>query len=265
LGYIILTKRIIVDPEKIEAIREWPTPRNVSEVRSFMGLFSYYRRFIKGFSKIASQITSLQNKGVKFEWTFKCEETLKKLKGILTSAPILNIAYPYEYFFVCTDECKQVLDGVINKKDHVVCYESRKLNEYERNYATHDRELVAIIHSLKMWRHYLMGKIFELRIDHYGMKHLFEQPSLNARKTRWMEFLSEYDFELKHIKGKENKVIDALNRRSHEVHIAAINMHRKNMKDKIVVTTNSDQHYLKIKEILKQGNFQQKFNAYEVK
>jgi hypothetical protein len=103
LGHIISAAGMEVDPKKIEAIRGWPTPKNVIEVRSFMGLASYYRRFIKGFSKIASPITSLQEKGVKFEWTSKCEENFQQLKEILTSAPILKIAYPNEYFVVCID------------------------------------------------------------------------------------------------------------------------------------------------------------------
>jgi hypothetical protein len=88
------------------------------------------------------------------------------------------------------------------QKDHVVCYDSLKLKEHERNYSTHDLELATIVHALKMWRYYLMEKTFEPRTDHYGLKHLFGQPTLNARQTRWLEFLSEYDFEIKHIKGK---------------------------------------------------------------
>jgi hypothetical protein len=202
---------------------------------------------------------------VKFEWTSKCEESFQQLKEILTSAPILKIADPNEDFVWCTDACKEGLGGVLSQKDHVVCYESRKLKEHERNYATHDLELATIVHALKMWRHYLMGKKFELRTDHCGLKHLFGQPTLNARQTRWLEFLSEYDFEIKHIKGKENQVVDALSRRAHEVHIAAISMYKTDLKDQIIATTNSDQHYLKIKEILQQGNFQQKFNSYELK
>jgi hypothetical protein len=124
--------------------------------------------------------------------------------------------------------------GVLSQKDHVVCYESRKLKEHERNYATHDLELEAIVHALKMWRHYLMGRIFELRTNHCGLKHLFGQPTLNARQTRWLKFLSEYDFEIKHIKGKENQVVDALNRRAHEMHISSISMFNTDLKDKIL-------------------------------
>jgi hypothetical protein len=147
----------------------------------------------------------------------------------------------------------------------VICYESRKLKEHERNYATHDLELVEIVHALKMWRHYLMGNKFELRTDHCGLKHLFGQPTFNARQTRWLEFLSEYDSEIKHIKGKENQVVDALSTRDHEVHVLAISMYRNDLKYQIIATTNSDKHYLKIKEILQQGNFQQKCNSYALK
>jgi hypothetical protein len=110
-----------------------------------------------------------------------------------------------------------------------------------------------------------MGKKFELSTDHCGLKHLFGHPTLNARQTRWLEFLSEYDFEIKHIKRKENQVVDALNSRSHEVHVVAIIMYMTYLKDQIIAPTNSDQHYLKIKETLQQGNFQQKFNCYEMK
>jgi hypothetical protein len=138
----------------------------------------------------------------------------------------------------------------------VICYESRKLKEHERHYATHDLELVAIIHALNMWRHYLMGKIFELRTDHSGLKYLFGQPTLNARQIRWLEFLSEYDFDIKHIKGKENKVVDALSRRVHEMHATTISMYKYDLKDIILEAAKSDQHYMEIKEKLQQGNLQ---------
>jgi hypothetical protein len=106
------------------------------------------------------------------------------LKSILTSAPILKIVYPNEYFCVCVDACKEGLNVFISQKDHVACYESRKLKDHERNYATHDLELEVIVHALKVWSHYLMGKKFELRIDHYGLKHFLGKPTLNAKKTR---------------------------------------------------------------------------------
>jgi hypothetical protein len=127
LGHIISEQGIAVDPENIEAIRGWPTPRNVLDVRSFMGLVGYYRRFIVGFSKIVHPITSLQKKGIKFEWTLKCEKNFNLLKELLTSAPVLNIVDPNESFLVCTDVCKEGLGGVLMQNGHVIGYESGKL------------------------------------------------------------------------------------------------------------------------------------------
>jgi hypothetical protein len=124
------------------------------------------------------------------------------LKQLLTSAPILRIVYLNEYFMVFTDAHKEGLGGVLGQNGFVICLESIKLKENERLYATHDLELGAIVHALKKWRNYLMGKRFELRKDHNGLKYLFDHPTLNARHRRWLEFLCEYNFDNNHIKGK---------------------------------------------------------------
>ena len=112
----------------------------------------------------------------------------------------MKIVEPEKYFVVCIDACNQGLGGVLMQDNHMVCYESRKLKENGKNYDTHDLELAAILHALKMWSHYLMGRKFELRTDHCGLKYLFDQPTLNSRQARWLEFLCEFDFEIKHIK-----------------------------------------------------------------
>jgi hypothetical protein len=226
----------------------------VTEVISFMGLACYYKRFIEGFSKIAHPITSLQRKGVNFQWTLDCEKSSQHLKQLLTSAPILRIADPSEDFIVCTDSCNEGLGGVLTQNGFVICYESRKLKKHGRNYATHDLELAAIMNALRKWRHYLMGKRFELRTYHNGLKYLFDQPNLNARQRRWLEFLSKYDFDIKHIKGKENKVVDAINRRVHELHATTIRMYQSDLKDKIIEATKSDFQYKELVEKLQQGN-----------
>jgi hypothetical protein len=205
-----------------------------------MGLVGYFRRFVEGFSKISHPITSLQKKGVKFQWTLNCEKILQHLKQLLTSAPILRIEDPNEDFIICTYACKEGLGGVLNQNGFVVCYESRKLKEHERNCATHDLEVEAIVNALRKWRHYLMGKRFELRIDYNGLKYLFDQPTLNARQSRWLEFLSEYDFDIKHIKGKENKVVDALSRRGHDLHATTNSMYQSYLKDILLEAAKSD-------------------------
>jgi hypothetical protein len=118
LGHIISEEGIAVEPKNIEAIRGWPTPMNVSEVGSFMGLAGYYKRFIVGFSKITHPITSLEKKRIKFEWTTECEENFNLLKELLTSAPILKIVDPNENFVVCIDACKEGLGGVLTQNGH---------------------------------------------------------------------------------------------------------------------------------------------------
>ena len=100
----------------------------------------------------------------------------KQLKSLLTSAPVLKVVDPEKYFVVCTDACGEGLGGFLMQDNHMIGYDLRKLKENDKNYATHDLELAAIIHALKMWRNYLMGRIFELRTDHYGLKYLFDQP-----------------------------------------------------------------------------------------
>ena len=125
--------------------------------------------------RITNPIPSLQKKGKWFVWDQKCEESFNKLKELLTTAPILKIAYLNKDFVVCTDACNEGLGGVITKEGHIIAYESRKLKTCENNYATYDLELAAIIHALKMWHHYLIGKRFLLMCDNISLKYLFDQ------------------------------------------------------------------------------------------
>ena len=113
-------------------------------------------------------------------------------------------------FVFCTNAIKEELGGFLMQNDYVFYYKSQKLKEHKQNYPTHDLELATIIHALKMWRHYLIGKKFLLKTKNMSLKYLFDQPDLNSRQSIWLAFLSEYHFELKHIKGMENKIIDAL-------------------------------------------------------
>jgi hypothetical protein len=154
LGHIVSKEGIAVALENIELIKSWPMPTNISEVRSFMSLVGYYRRFIVGFSKIAHPITYFQNKGEKFEWSSKCEQIFQHLKDLLTSAPILKVAYPDEDFVMCKDACKEGLDGVIMQNGHVIFYDLGKLKEHEIKYVTNELEFASIVHALQMWRHY---------------------------------------------------------------------------------------------------------------
>ena len=128
-----------------------PIPKNVTDIRSFMGITGYYKKFIEGFSKIAYPITSLQKKGKKFDWSEKCTWSFNKLKHLLTTTPVLKIVDPFKYVVISTKTCKESLGRVLIQENYVIDYESRKLKEQDKNYATHDLELAIIIHEHKMW------------------------------------------------------------------------------------------------------------------
>jgi hypothetical protein len=226
---------VAIDPDKIKYIMDWHTQNDVSYIIFFMGLVGYYNRFIRGFYKIDFPITSLQKKGVKFIWTSEWEEIFQELKYLLTNALVLKIAEANKIFFVCANSCKEGLRGVLMQEGHVICYESKTLNDHEFNYVTHDMELASIVHALKMWRHYLLGKIFVFMTYHSGLRYFFDQSKLNVRHDRWMPLLSEFYFEIKHIKGKENRVDDSLSRSMKVVHLEAISASESNIKEKVKI------------------------------
>jgi hypothetical protein len=176
----------------------------------------------------------------------------------------MRISFLNEEFLVCTDACKEGLGGVLSQNGFVICYESKKLKEHEKNYATHDLELAAIVHALKKWRHYLMGRRFKLRTNHNGLNYLFDQPTLNAKQIRWLEFVCEYDFDIKHIKRKENKVVDALSRRVHELRAMTISMYQTDIKGRISEAANADLQYMELVEKLQQGKMLQRVEDYKL-
>ena len=147
---------VSVVPDKIQSILDWETPKSVKDVRSFLGLAGYYRRFIEGFSKIAKPMTDLLKKGKKFEWSDKAEESFQILKVKLTSAPVLTLPDTSKDFIIFCDASLLGLGCVLMQDGHAVAYASRQLKPHEKNYPTHDLELAAVVHALKKWRPYLL-------------------------------------------------------------------------------------------------------------
>ena len=163
LGHIVSKEGIRVDPKKIEVVVEWKLPRNVTEVRSFLGLAGHYRRFVKGFSMAVASMTRLLQKNVKYEWSEKCQRSFDKLKVFLTKAPVLTQPTYGKEYVIFSDASLIGLRCVLMQEGKVVAYASRQLKPHEKNYPTHDLELAAIVFELKIWRHYLYGeKMFHL-------------------------------------------------------------------------------------------------------
>ncbi|XP_027171567.1 uncharacterized protein LOC113771150 [Coffea eugenioides] len=214
LGHRVSEDGIAVDPAKVEAVMSWKQPETPTEVRSFLGLAGYYRRFIQDFSKIAGPMTELTKKGAKFVWTPKCESSFQELKKRLTSAPVLVLPDGGEGYAVHSDASRAGLGCVLMQMGKVVAYASRRLKPHEQNYPTHYLELAAVIFALKKWRHYLYGVTFEVFTDHKSLKYLFSQNELNLRQRRWVEFLEDYDCSINYHPGKANVVADALSRKA---------------------------------------------------
>uniref|UniRef100_A0A2N9HRA9 RNA-directed DNA polymerase n=1 Tax=Fagus sylvatica TaxID=28930 RepID=A0A2N9HRA9_FAGSY len=214
LGHVISKDGITVDPSKIEAVVSWDRPTNVSEVRSFLGLAGYYRRFVEGFSRIAAPLTHLTRKNAKFEWKEECEKSFQELKQRLVTAPVLTIPSSSGGFVIYSDASRKGLGCVLMQHGRVVAYASRQLKNYEQNYPTHDLELAAVVFALKIWRHYLYGEKCEIYTDHKSLKYFFTQKELNMRQRRWLELIKDYDCSINYHPGKANVVADALSRKS---------------------------------------------------
>ncbi|GKE81965.1 putative reverse transcriptase domain-containing protein, partial [Tanacetum coccineum] len=180
LGHVVNNDGIHVDPNKIKAVKNWVAPKSPIEVRSFLGLAGYYRRFIMNFSKIAKSLTILTQKNKKYVWGDEQEMAFQTLKDKLCNAPVLALP-----------------DG---PKDFV-------------NYTTHDLELGAVVFALKIWRHYLYRTKSVIYTDHKSLQHIFDQKELNIRQRRWIELFNDYDCKIRYHPGKVNVVADTLSRK----------------------------------------------------
>ncbi|KAL0539815.1 hypothetical protein IC582_024036 [Cucumis melo] len=213
LGHVVSKAGVSVDPAKIEAVTGWTRPSTVSEVRSFLGLAGYYRRFVENFSRIATPLTQLTRKGAPFVWSKACEDSFQTLKQKLVTAPVLKVPDGSGSFVIYSDASKKGLGCVLMQQGKVVAYASRQLKSHEQNYPTHDLELAAVVFSLKIWRHYLYGEKIQIFTDHKSLKYFFTQKELNMRQRRWLELVKDYDCEILYHPGKANVVADALSRK----------------------------------------------------
>jgi hypothetical protein len=214
LGHTISQDGVSVDPEKVQEVMNWKPPTTVRQIRSFLGLAGYYRRFIPDFSRIAKPMTELLKKGVKYEWRQKCEDAFHTLRQHLTTAPVLAQPDNTKPFEVYCDAFGTGLGCVLMQDNRVIAYAFRALRPHEQNYPTHDLELAAVVHALKIWRHYLMGAHCNIYTDHKSLKYIFTQADLNMWQRRWLELIKDYDLEVHYHPGKVNVVADALSRKA---------------------------------------------------
>jgi hypothetical protein len=219
LGYQVTQGGILPDPDRIKHVQEWGTPKRAKDVRSFVGLCSYYRRFVPHFASIAEPLHRLMGKNSEFKWSPEADNAFKMLKQKLTSAPILIAPDWTQPFILHTDASKFGLGAVlaqnIGGEEKVVAYASKSLNKAQQNYTTSDRECLAIIWGIRHFRAHLLGRKFSLFTDHSALQFINTMKlnrDLSGRLARYQMFLQEYEFEPNYRKGELNANADALSR-----------------------------------------------------
>ncbi len=216
LGHVVSENGIATDPRKIEVVKDWPTPKTVHDVRSFLGLCSYYRRFVKHFADIARPLHRLTEKATIFKWTEECEQAFATLKQALITSPILCYPSTRKNFILDTDASGVGIGAVLSQCDgeheRVVAYYSRALGKAERNYCITRKELLAVVGSVKHFHHYLYGVPTVVRTDHGALTWLMNFKHIEGQMARWMETLGTYDLTIKHRPGRKHMNADSLSR-----------------------------------------------------
>ncbi|MES9883150.1 MAG: reverse transcriptase domain-containing protein, partial [Sedimenticola sp.] len=217
LGHVVSETGISTDPEKTAAVQNWPQPKTVKQVRSFLGFCSYYRRYVKGFAQIAQPLHKLIQKGETFKWTEQCATAFTQLKQTLTSPPIL--AFPIidqQGYILDTDASSYAIGSVLSQvqdsHERVIAYYSQTLNKPERNYCITRRELLAIVQSVKHFHHYLYGSRCLIRTDHGALTWLFKFKNPEGQLARWLQVLSTYNITIEYRPGRLNGNADGLSR-----------------------------------------------------
>ena len=211
LGHVISSGGVYTDPQKVAAVRDWPTPITLKQLRGFLGLTGYYRRFVKDYGKIAKPLTDLLKKDA-FHWTEGSNQAFMALKQAMITAPVLALPNFSKEFIIETDASGQGIGAVLMQEGHPIAYISKALSDRFQTLSTYEKEMLAILMAIKKWESYLVDRHFVIKTDHQSLKYLLEQRVTTPTQQAWVAKLMQYDYEIRYKQGKENVAADALSR-----------------------------------------------------
>ena len=263
LGHVISSVGVSTDPAKIKAMQEWPVPSNVKQLRGFLGLTGYYRRFIKAYASISRPLTLLLKKNG-FKWIGEAQVAFDQLKQAMVSAPVLVLPDFEKEFIVETDASGVGIGAVLLQDGHPIAYLSKTLSSKHQLMSTYEKEFLAVILALERWRGYLLDRHFKIKTDHFSLKYLLDQRITTPAQMKWIPKLMGFDYEIVFKKGVENVTADALSRIQNEAQLFSLLTSSSNVPEllqKIEATWEEDSELKKIIEKLKKGEAVN--NSYE--
>ncbi|GJV76184.1 putative mitochondrial protein, partial [Tanacetum coccineum] len=201
LGHIITKEGVSIDDSKIAAMKKWPTPKTIKQLRGFLGLTRYYRRFIKGYVVISHPLTQLLNKN-SFKWNQEAHKAFEELKEAMVQAPVLKLPNFEEEFVIETDASGRGNDVVLQQGGHPVAYFSKTLAPRHHSLSTYEKELLVVIQALEKWRGYLLDRHFKIKTDQFSLKYLLDQRITTPSQMKWLPKLMGFDYEILYKKGE---------------------------------------------------------------
>ncbi|KAL4318769.1 hypothetical protein GQ457_18G015560 [Hibiscus cannabinus] len=232
LGHIVTPHGVKVDQKKIRDVLSWPKPTNISELRGFLGLTGYYRKFVRDYGILALPLTNLLKKG-QFHWSAAAEAAFETLKKAMTTTPTLAMPNFNDHFIIECDASGDGIGAVLTQQGKPIAFMSRALGVTKRSWSTYAREMLAIVQAIQTWRPYLLGRKFYIQTDQRSLKYFLEQRIVTPEQQKWVSKLLGYDYEILYKPGKENSAADALSRVVSTTYLAALTIPQSHIWDEI--------------------------------